>query len=304
MNTALSIDNTHPVEHQAYPGTLGLRFWDVGAGAPVRDGLSVSATAESGAVALAVANRSGVWQFPALPGVNTVDVLRALEAGESLASLQRSFVVNVEDRAGRFHRTSFGVSAPVIGGLFEWSHGGIEPEGSPPRPTAVPLFSTASRPAPPGLLTVRADLWDIDRSAPAAWGLLEIDAPGASGKERFIGLAGENGSVQVFLPVPFIPQDGSRIPASARTFGLDVRVSYAPSLAVSSASGAAAPGIPSLTTVLSQRDVAAAEPLSRTYPDVVLAAATLRAVEPLLLATDPAGLEPRLTSRLLLRSMA
>ena len=59
--------------------------------------------------------------------------------------------------------------------------------------------STPTRPVPAGTAVVRADLWDAVADAPAAWALLEVQAPGLPVAR---GLADAGGRATVLLPYP------------------------------------------------------------------------------------------------------
>ncbi|HYQ02107.1 MAG TPA: hypothetical protein VER96_25710 [Polyangiaceae bacterium] len=304
--------NTEPpirvLERQFLPGLLGLRFWDVAASAPVQDGLLVQARSKSGMVVDAVQNRSGVWHFPMLPGVNSFDVGKAVLEGTPLAPLSRSLTVRVADTARRFQTVEFDAIAPIEGGLFDWPHGPVtSDDGSPLGSGPVPLFSRASRLAPPGHLSVRADLWDVEGDRAAAWALLEITVAGPWGPLRFLGLADERGSAVVFLPVPFVPVDGTHLPAAQRTWDVSARVAYAPAFTIDA--GASSAELPPFEGIVAQHGAPDARIFLTRSPDTFLASATppgrwrepLSLLEPLILRTEPARVEARLRSFLLIQ---
>jgi hypothetical protein len=294
------------LDRPVWPGLFGVKFWDVAAGAAVQDGLIVQARSRSGKVVDAVQNRCGVWHFPELPGINSVDVGRALAEGASLSASSRPVVVRVVDAARRFQTTEFDAVVPIAGGLLDWPQGPcLAGEESPLGAGRVPLFSRTSRSAPPGHSSVRADLWDVDADRAAAWALLEISVAGPSGPLRFLGLSDERGSAVTFLPAPFVPVDGVRMPAALRTWDVAVRIAYAPAF-TTDLDPDASRGLPSLDAILAQYEAPDARVFTRRSPDVVLAAPggwpePLRAIEPLILRTEPAGLEPRHRSFLLIQ---
>jgi hypothetical protein len=287
------------LERRSYPGLLGIRFWDVGAGAQVRDHeLEVRARSPEGKVVDAKVNRSGVWFYPDLPGVSSALVDELFGQGSPPSSLGRRFRVSVAEpilRRRTFQPIEFDVDAPVDGGLYDWPFGGTETgAGSPPPSGYVPLFSLASRVTPTGRLVVRAELWDT-RERPAAFALLEITCDGPSGQETFVGLADAKGAVAVFLPVPFVPLGAPKTPAALRTWMVGVRVSYAPSLTVDRSPPADAPL--TLDTILAQRGTAPARAFAARDPDRLLVSATLGLSESLALTT--VGLPPEAAGRLL-----
>jgi len=303
--TALEATRIHVLERCTLPALLGLRFWDVGAGALVEDGLAVRVQNSLGTTVDATQNRSGVWHFPKLPGISAADVARVVAAGGSVAELARPFNVRVSDGASRFQPVQFELMGPAVGGLFAWPYGGLQLDtGSPPgsAPAPVPLFSSPGRVAPAARLTVRADLWDIERDRPAAWALLEVSAPSASGVETFLGLANERGSVCVFLPMPFLPVDGSNVAIAARTWNVEVRVAYAPSLTLDAMTPS---GVlvepPGLDAILAQRELEPASAFATRSPDALLSSAVLTSRQPLVLQTQPFAVESRLQSFLLVR---
>jgi hypothetical protein len=193
---------------------LGLRFLDLARAAPVADGLLVSARRLGSARPAAYAQRSplsGVYGFRSLPG------LRPYEAGEAPAidwsgsppdfgsppdpgplsaedladpnalrrllgagqpPLPANFVVRVEDLFGRF--------IPEVLTLWLPRTHLIE----------VPLFSSAARPAPPGLGVVRGDVEHQDRGGPASWAFLTASLDGAV----YAAVADGEGRFQLFLP--------------------------------------------------------------------------------------------------------
>ena len=290
------------------PALFGARFWDVAAGVHVQDGLLVQARSKRGQVVDAVQNRSGVWHFPRIPGINSFDVGQALLDGTSLAKFSRSVLVRVVDSARRFQTIEFEAAVPVEAGLFDWPHSPITTDdGSPLGTGPVPLFSRSSRPAPSGHLSIRAELWDVDANRAAAWALLEVSVAGPWGPLRFFGLADEGGAATVFLPVPFVPVDGVRMPAAARSWEVGVRVAYAPSVVeapLGPSDGVAEP--PRFDAILAQYHAPDAQIFVSRSPDVVLASSPwrepLRLIEPLILRTENIGLEPRLRSRLLIQT--
>lgn len=210
---------------------LGLRFWDVALSEPVTSGLRVSASPKgrpSPAVA-ATSTRSGAYAFMGLPG------LRDLEFGagdaaywQASANVQREFTVRVTDGEGRFSPLRFDVRAPSRGFFGP----GCDPTalvvGAPAG--AIPLFSSATRPAPAGMAVVRAELRDPNGAKPrAAWALVEARVKGqATVLGR--GLADEGGRLALFLPYPDLGdalQPNDPMPLMNRAWEVEFRARFA-----------------------------------------------------------------------------
>jgi hypothetical protein len=183
---------------------LGVRFWDAVGGRAVGDGLELR---ELRTGRRATANPSHVFVFHDLP------------------SGHRTF--EVRDRDRRFVAFSFTADVPQRG-LFAPS---CVPTTSPPAAdVSIPLFSAPSRPTPPGLAVVRADLWDAEAGAPAAGAVLEVTGVGPS---PVSGIADARGRVVVLCPYPEPRWQGTSPPAgssalSKQTWTVEAAVRYSP----------------------------------------------------------------------------
>jgi hypothetical protein len=214
---------------------FGLRLLDAATGEAMSTSLEVTvrpADAEAGRAIRAFANRAGVFVALDLPG------LRQAELGsgddEYWASVeQRPFAVTVRDPLGRFLPIAFEVELPA--------RGTVVPDG-------LELFSAPARPVPAGLAVLRAQLWDADRDAPAAWAVLEV-APNGSPTAR--GLGDAEGRATVLFPYPepvaapaSPPAGPARRPLADERWPVRVRAFYAAADPV--------PVVPELATVLAQ----------------------------------------------------
>jgi hypothetical protein len=108
---------------------------------------------------------------------------------------------------------------------------------------------------PAGTAVVRADLWDADADAPAAWAVLEVGAPGGA---TYHGVADAAGRVAVLLPYPEPPWHGSSPPPGSRalsdqTWPLELAVRYSPAAASPPLPDPSAGVPPDLCAVLTQR---------------------------------------------------
>jgi hypothetical protein len=239
------------LEHRRIVTPLGIRFWDPALDVAVDDGLTVTAFPEGSRRQSRTAFRTagGVYAFRNLPGLH--DYENPIDDSDAPGSLpiQRRFLIEVNDREGRFQPACFFVDAPVRG-IFP-SQVVTSLGAAPP---GFYLFSASTRAATPVLGTVRAELrerLDATGDRPASYALLEIAAPSAS----YLGMADARGVVSVILPYPvFTAAPGgpsSLIPSfigTEQSWAISVRVAYQPS-ALSVPPEAS---LPELRTVLSQ----------------------------------------------------
>jgi hypothetical protein len=202
---------------------LGVRFWDRVTGRVVSDGLEVVETAHG--IRL-LPNRGGVFALHELPGLRASEFGAGDDAFWASPPVAATIGFTVVDTSAHFLPFAFTAEVPVRG-LFVDDCG--LPPGSPPDVGSVPLFSAPARTAPAGIAAVRADLWDLDADAPAAWAVLEVTANG----DVYRGVADMRGSVVVLLPYPEPPWHGSSPPPGSKSLSqqqwpLDVTVRYSP----------------------------------------------------------------------------
>lgn len=219
---------------------LGYRFLDAATGAPVRDGLRVLARPVGGGrVVEGYRTASGAVAFGVLPG------LRALAMpGPDPAPPDRAFWVEVADLEGRFATVRTRVSVPRRG-------------GSPPEAVSALadfyLFSTPSRPSPPGAAEVRVDL--VANGEPAALAVVEAEVEGRT----HFGIADEWGRAVVYVPYPAAsialtgsPPSGAA-PLTDQTWPVTLRVRYEPdAVAFAPPLRGGGPPVPDLATLVGQ----------------------------------------------------
>lgn len=252
---------------------LGVRPWDGATGRAVTEGLTLTEVRNG---VRAVANRNGVFVFHDLPGLRASSFGAGDDGFWASPPAHAQLVLELSDEQRRYLGFRFDADAPLRGLLAQSCGPASPPDVEIP---GVPLFSAPSRILPGGLAAVRADLWNLDADAPAAWAVLEIEAaPGVTAR----GVADELGRVLVLLAYPEPPwQTGSPPPTavalSAQTWTLGLSLRHDPA-----ALGAAAAAPPDLCAVLSQPPATALAALS---PPVALSAATLTFGQPLTLRT-------------------
>lgn len=186
-----------PLEWLSVFTPLGIQFWDAASDLPVSDGLLVVAQPVDGDYPPVPARRtpSGVYAFQGLPHLRAVEFPR----DDAVASPPESFnyLVTVEDRLERFLPTAFGVNLPLgYRGLFLSVPLSSLPGGS----GRAYLFSAPTRPVPPGMAAIRADLWDHERQIPAAHAALQVELVGVA----WTGIASDRGAVLLVLPYPIV----------------------------------------------------------------------------------------------------
>jgi hypothetical protein len=228
---------------------LGVRFWDRVTGRVVADGLEVLETTRG--IRL-LPGRSGVFVLHELPGLRATTFGSGDDAFWASPPGSAEIGFTVVDTTRQFLPFAFSTDVPVRG-LFAEDCG---LEASPPAAVVggVPLFSAPSRIAPAGIAAVRADLWDVDADAPAAWAVLEVSA-GTGPVYR--GVADANGRTVVLLPYPEPPWHGSSPPPgshslSEQTWPLTIGVRYAPSQASPPLPTPSPDAVPDLCAVLTQ----------------------------------------------------
>lgn len=176
---------------------LGIRFWDAALDVPVADGLDVYAWRRGGAQGpvRAVRGPDGVYSFHRLAGQARAEKPAGDHARPELDGPAGEYAVAVDDRAGRYLAAAFTVTLP-LGYRGEFLSGGA---GSAPGGGGrAYLFPCPSRPAPPGVAVIRAELADQATGAPAAWAVLEATI----GDETRTAVADEQGRAAVMIPYP------------------------------------------------------------------------------------------------------
>jgi len=256
-------------ERLTYVAPLGVRFVDPATRRPLADGLVVHAAGRR-----LFANRADTFVLTGVPGLGFAERGLGDDAYWADPPERVTVTVEVDDPRGRFLSFSFDADLPARG-AFELTC------GSPPDVTGpIVLFSSVARMVPAGCAVVRADLWDADADAPAAWALLEVSAPGVPIAR---GLADARGSVAVVFPYPEpsgldgSPPSLERRALSAQSWTIEVR-------AFAAQRTGPVPSRPDLCTVLTQPE---ATLLAGASPATPLTDATLDYGRELVLRTPP-----------------
>ena len=261
---------------------LGVRLLDAATGSFVTDGITADAypRVDPERRTRALVNRSSVFVFNRLPGMNEVERGAGDEAYWAAQVPRYPFVLEVQDAQSRFLPFTLDVLLPVRR-LLTFGFG--SPLGSPLSPPSsadrwLPIFSSPSRPLPDGMAVLRAEIVYLDGTTqrPAAWALVEARGPG---QPLATGMADAGG--RVFLPLAYpkpIVVLGSpatpRVPITAQTWPIDVTVRFARAATVSA--------MPNLTAALTQPAATAWSDTAQTTP---LTQATLRFGRDLVLAS-------------------
>jgi len=261
------------LERTTRTALLGVRAWDGATGRAVTDGLTLTEVRRG---VRAVPTRSGVFAFHDLPGLRPSSFGAGDDGFWASPPAHARLTLELSDERKRYLDFRFDADAPGQGVFRESCAAGSPPELDVP---GVPLFSSPGRLVPGGLAAVRAELWNAQTDAPAAWAVLEVTA---APRATALGVADARGSVLVLLPYPEPPwQTGSPPPTavalSEQTWTVDVAVRYDPAATVPGALVA-----PDLCAVLLQP---AATALAVLSPPVALTSATLSFGQPLTLAT-------------------
>jgi hypothetical protein len=187
------------LEQKSVFTVLGIQFWDFAFDTPITDSLQVSAQLKDTAYPLLPAYRtgSGVYAFQGLPCLRSVEYPPPEPVAAPSPAPTFSFVITVADTLDRFVPTVFGVDLPLpYRGLF-LSNDVPSPVDAAAR---AYLFSAPTRPVVVGMAAVRADLWDHEAQAPAAFAALRVQVDGSV----WLGTADENGRVLVAFPYPLL----------------------------------------------------------------------------------------------------
>lgn len=232
----MAVNHFEVLERFARVAPLGLRFHDAATGENVGGGLNVTVYPANNSARRveALVNRSGTYVLHHAPN------LRAFEHGagddefwQNLPTPQ-TFVVEVVDQERRFQPFLFELELPAPRGLFNW----LPPfESSPPTSAkSVPLYSAPARALRSGMAVVRADLWNAQVDAPAAWAVVEARL---DGQLHARGLSDERGSIALIFPYPkptdaplaspiASPPVNKNVPLLEQTWELTLNAGYAP----------------------------------------------------------------------------
>ncbi|HEV2801590.1 MAG TPA: hypothetical protein VGW12_13885 [Pyrinomonadaceae bacterium] len=263
---------TNPVqvlEHFTLVAPLGLRFHDAATGELVGDGLNVTVYPIKNTLQRveARANRSGTYVLHHAPGLREFERGAGDEEFWNNLPPTQTFVVEVIDQERRFQPFSFEAELPAPRGLFNW----LSPvEPSPPAGArSLPLYSAPARKVSSGMAVVRADLWDAQASAPAAWAVVEARL---NNQLQARGMSDERGRLALIFPYPkptdaplsspvASPPVNKNVPLLEQTWELALTAGYAPE---DLATAAKPPVIPDLRTTLDQLNA----PPARLWADL------------------------------------
>jgi hypothetical protein len=257
-----------PMERVTTHTLLGIRFWDRLTNQVVADGLQVKAQRLSadqsqrlGKPIFGRATPSGTIAFFGLTaGERPIDPDQSPWEPEVT---KEAVVVDLVDRWNRFLPMSFVVQVPFKGvfrGQRDWLASNtslFRPEAIAEEAVGVQLWSAPTRPIPPGMAVIRAQIV-IGAGAdapPAVNALVQIRAT-ASPADGFdyYGLTDDRGILLLPIPYPPIPDPSTPEtpypPLGQQTFPLTLTVYHAPSLAQLPGSDR-----PDLEVVLSQPPV-------------------------------------------------
>ena len=232
------------LETTAYRAPLALQFVDAVGGAPVADGLVVTAWPAGDPLAARTATRSPISTilgFGLLPGLGAYEETVAPDSASihwSTPLPGRTFEVRVVDPMDRYLPAIISVTVPR------------------PVLAAPPLYSAPTRPTPSGFATVVGEVHSTTGPAAAGWALVQVVADGTT----YTTLADAEGRFVVYLPYPealppLVGSPPSGGPLDSITWPLTIWVRYQPSAQARLAdAGPADP--PELASLLSQAPAA------------------------------------------------
>jgi len=203
------------LETIVYRAPLGLQFTDSATGAPVADGLVVTAwpAGDPGSERRAAQSPvSATLGFGRLPGFARYEEARTDDPATFSWPPDPGlpFEVRVTDPLGRYLPELLALTVPQ------------------PALVTPALYSAPARPAPPGFATVSGEVHTAATGAPAAWAVVQVDAGSAS----YTTLADQLGRYVVYLPYPeaLPPLTGSppSAPPGPLTWALTISVRYQP----------------------------------------------------------------------------
>jgi len=224
------------LERVTHVAPLGLRFHDAATGERVGGGLTVTVYPANNSARRveAFVNRSGTYVLHHAPGLREFEHGAGDDEFWNNLPPPQTFVVEVVDQERRFQPFLFEAELPAPRGLFNW----LSPfEPSPPAGArSVPLYSAPARALSSGMAVIRADLWNAQAGAPAAWAVVEARL---NGQLQARGLSDERGSVALIFPYPkptdsplaspvASPPVNKNVPLLEQTWELTFNAGYAP----------------------------------------------------------------------------
>ncbi len=219
-------------EHLTRVAPLGLRFWDSASGQFISDGLFVQAVPKLpsgvylGAPVQANANRSGVFVFNHMPGLQVSEFGSGDQEYWQTPPAKKDYTITVLDTLFRFLPFTFDVQAPAKKILaFACSNGKPTPLPDKQPSGSIPLYSAPGRSVPGGCAVIRASLARNPLNPlPAAWAVVEAYVEGALVCR---GLSDAKGQLALYFPYPkfVLPNPMSnRPPLTQATWPVDILV--------------------------------------------------------------------------------
>jgi len=264
---------------------LGIRLFDSATGSNVTGALSVEVypKGQPERRTRGIPNRNSVFVFRNLPSLADIERGAGDATFWAAQTPRYPFVLEVRDPEDRFLPFRHDILLPARRLL------GVVINSPPASPLAsqagasdesLPIFSSPARGVPLAMAALRAEIVDVDITAPAAWAIVEAKGPG---QPLVTGLADERGRVMLPLPYPkpivTLGSPGSpSLPLTAQTWAINFTVRYR--------RGVPAPAIPDLVDVLTQPAATSWQDVAKTTP---WTQATLQYGRDLVLASTTGG---------------
>ena len=218
-----------PIEQQRMISLLGIRFWDLVQDLQVGDDdLAVTAWPENGSRKPVRAFRtpSDNYAFHDLPGLHRFEYPRPIDPGQ--VQCGERFIIKATDGRGRFLPVLFAVEIPAPKGVFLDRKLELDSAG-PPALISPPgfLFSAPTRPVPPGIAIIRAQLKEYSTGYDAAYAVMEVEIKG----KQWCGISDNRGSIAILFPYPEqesqSPPHSTIIPLYSQKWKATIRVAVA-----------------------------------------------------------------------------
>lgn len=222
MNAQVASDDTSN-DLRYLRSVLGVRFWDATRNQAVTDGLQLALlplnedlTPLTEKVSVARLNPGGTFAFFDVPGLSALQWQAPEDLPEPLP--QVPCLVQMLDRQGRFLPMVRVLDLPWIGAApFQSSFSDVDPG------VGVVLFSSPTRSAGAGWVSLRVDAWNVSAERPAAHALLELQIA----EESWFALGNDQGAAQWIIPALAPSQlEAGPVPIQVRAYfdfaGLDL----------------------------------------------------------------------------------
>ncbi|MDX6269639.1 MAG: hypothetical protein QOD28_862 [Acidobacteriota bacterium] len=288
----MALNPVHVLERMTLVAPLGLRFHDAATGERVGDGLSVTVYRANNSAqrVRAYANRSGTYVLHHAPGLREFEHGAGDDEFWNNLPPPQTFVVEVIDEERRFQPFSFEAELPAPRGLFNWLSP-AEPSSPASAQQSIPLYSAPARGIQSGMAVIRADLWNAQANAPAAWAIVEARL---DGQLHARGLSDRRGSIALIFPYPkptdsplaspvASPPVNKNVPLLEQTWELTLTAGYAPT---DDAAAAKPASLPDLRAALDQLNAPPAKLWTDFGGAIELMSVTLRYGQELILKSQ------------------